>query len=345
MSGSSKSLGRTKIPDASGEKGKMHATAADDERRDDRQVVNDEHVIPGRWQVVATMAALTSAFLWSYWPTLKELVDAWKHQPDYSHGWLVAPAAAYFLWQRRADCPRVSCQWAWGGLALVVASLVIRVIGSLWFLTPLAGWSIPLWLAGACWFLGGGALARWAMPGIAFLVFMIPLPFRSESLLSGPLQAIAARWSGFALQCLGEPVIREGNVLVIGDQRVAVAEACSGLRIFISIVALAFAFLLLTRISRRVKIGLLIAVLPIALVTNAARIVVTAWLQVHGPSESARHFSHDAAGWLMLPFALALMAATVAYCERLAVPTYVTSAASALKDARMPSGRGRQTNA
>ena len=40
------------------------------------------------------------------------------------------------------------------------------------------------------------------------------------------------------LQCLGEPAIAEGNVVLINDSRLLVAEACSGLRIFVSILGL-----------------------------------------------------------------------------------------------------------
>src|SRR5688500_5451186 len=43
-----------------------------------------------RW---AATAAMTAAFVWSYWPVLVELWAAWERVPDYSHGYLVAPVA------------------------------------------------------------------------------------------------------------------------------------------------------------------------------------------------------------------------------------------------------------
>lgn len=283
-----------------------------------------------RQQKLLVASAVGAAFCWSYWPTLGQFIHAWQTQPDYSHGWLVVPVAAYILWQRRAECPAPSHQRAWLGLVMLLVSLAMRVAGSLWFLNPLAGWSIPVWTAGACLLLFGWPVLRWGWPAIAFLVFMIPLPFRSETLLSTPMQAVATRLSCFALQCLGEPAIREGNVILLGEHKIAVAEACSGLRIFISIVALAFGFLLLIRKPARVNAGLVLALLPIALATNALRIVVTAWLQGHISGEAAHRFSHDAAGWLMMPVAAAMMAATVVYCERLFVAVAVTAPRDAL---------------
>src|SRR5438477_38409 len=36
--------------------------------------------------------------LWAYWPTIADLVSTWNREPDYSHGYLVAPLAVGFLW-------------------------------------------------------------------------------------------------------------------------------------------------------------------------------------------------------------------------------------------------------
>ena len=54
---------------------------------------------PGRMPELAFAGLiLAAAFVWAYWPTLVQLVDAWNREPDYSHGFFVAPLAIYFLW-------------------------------------------------------------------------------------------------------------------------------------------------------------------------------------------------------------------------------------------------------
>ena len=80
------------------------------------------------------------------------------------------------------------------------------------------------------------------MPAIVFLVFMVPLPYRVEGLFRQPLQRLATEASCWSLQSLGLPALAEGNVIAIGDVRLEVAQACSGLRIFVSIIALAAAY-------------------------------------------------------------------------------------------------------
>jgi hypothetical protein len=76
---------------------------------------------------------------------------------------------------------------------------------------------------------------------------MIPLPFRLETMLSLPLQRVATDVSCWVLQCLSQPALAEGNTILLNDFRFEVAQACSGLRIFVGIAALAFAFIVIVR--------------------------------------------------------------------------------------------------
>ena len=73
---------------------------------------------------------------------------------------------------------------------------------------------------------------------------------------------------------IGEPALAVGNTIVVGDHQLEVERACSGLRIFVGIAALAYAYVVLVRRCWWEKCLLLIAVVPIALISNAARIVV-----------------------------------------------------------------------
>lgn len=273
---------------------------------------------------------LAAIFFWCYWPVLVDLVRAWDHQPDYSHGYLVVPIAGYFLWTRRERRPRVSRRYAWIGLVVVCLAVAGRVAGALWYVDAVQGWSIPLWVAGAGWFLGGWPLVRWSLPAVLFLGFMIPLPYGAERLLSLPLQQAATQLSCFLLQCLGQPAIAEGNVVLLNDLQLEVAQACSGLRIFVSIVALAFAFSVLISKPWWIKAGLFLAIVPIALLVNALRIAATGLLHIFISGEVAQSFSHDAAGWLMLPVAAALMGAWIWYLGRLILEVETVSAGELL---------------
>lgn len=267
----------------------------------DDAIVREASRLNVRW-----LLALVVATVWSYWPTLVELAETWEREPDYSHGYLVLPLFAFFLYLRRDLFPTV-LRPSWIGLIVILASMGLRFIGGWYFLTPLDGWSIVLWTAGAALCLGGWPLLRWSLGPTLFLLFMVPLPFRMETLVSQPLQRIAAEFSAFLLRCLGQPAFASDTTLLVGNNVLEVEQSCSGLRIFVGIFALACGYLIAFRRELWEAVLLLISAVPVALAANAARIVVTALLYQHFTEDAAHKFSHDVAGWLMIPLAAALL--------------------------------------
>jgi exosortase len=257
------------------------------------------------------------AFLWAYWPTLVEMVRQWIQQPDYSHGFLVLPISLFFLWSKRsqisADQVRPSI---YGALLLLLASL-LRVAAGAFYLGPLDGWTIPLWIAGVTWLLFGRRVLRWSLASIVFLWFMVPIPFSAETWLSVPLQSIATKVSSTSLLMLGQPALAEGNTIWIGDHQLFVEEACSGLRIFVGIFALATAFVLFSRWTWWQKALALAAALPVAIVANAFRIVAIGILYQLVSSDAAKHFNHGLSGVVSILLAAAIFWIFLVYLDHL----------------------------
>ncbi len=265
------------------------------------------------WLRVCAALVLAGAFVWCYWPTFGSLVDAWLNVPDYSHGFLVVPLAVYFAWARRSRMPAFSPHIQLGGLILIAVSVAMRIFGASIHWEAFDGWSMVPWIAGTVWMLAGWRVLGWSLPSIVFLVFMVPAPYRIERWLSYPLQTVATQASCWILQVLGQPAFPEGNTILFGDYHLEVAEACCGLRIFIGIVALGYAFVVLVRSSWWLRCVVLLSVLPVALASNVTRIVATALLYQYVSGETAQKFAHDAAGWLTIPLAAILFLAVSLY--------------------------------
>ena len=136
-------------------------------------------------------------------------------------------------------------------------------------------------------------------------------------MLGVPLQNISTKISLFVLQCLGQPAIAEGTTISLGAHTLEVARACSGMRIFFGIAALAYAFILLFQRPFWTKLMLVVAILPITLVSNSVRIVSIGLFMQLGMDETARHLGHDLAGMLMIPLAAGLFALTLFYLDKL----------------------------
>ncbi len=282
--------------------------------------VSQPPIVPGKefWPRLAAVGGLLgAAFLWSYWPTLCGLVNMWNHVQDYSHGYLVAPLAVFFLWARRDRMPAPATGLAWPGLVLVAISVAMRFAGAWYYLEFLDGWSILPWVAGVIWLFLGRAFVWWSLPSVAFLLFMVRIPFSAELALSLPLQTVATRMSCWVLQMLGQPALAEGHTIFLGEHTLEVEQACSGLRIFIGIGALAFAYVVIVRRTWWEKALLLASVVPIALIANATRVVVTGLLFQYVSGEAAHKFSHDAAGLAMIFYAAGLFALVLWYLGKL----------------------------
>ncbi len=286
------------------------------------------------WNVVA-IAIVAASFAWAYWPTLVGLVATWNREPDYSHGFFVVPLAILILWMRRRQFPGLSGRLAWGGLGLIAISIVIRMLSAAYYLSAADGWSILAWVGGTVWFLCGWPVLRWCMPSVIFLAFMVPLPFRMEHALSRPLQHAATEMSCWVLQCLGQPALAENNIILLGDLRMEVEQACSGLRIFVGVVALAFVYVVLVRRAWWQRAVLLVSIIPIALVANVTRIVATSLLFQRFSGASAQQLIHEYTGYVMVPYAAALFALVLWYVGALAPTIYVADAGDVARRQRV----------
>jgi exosortase len=257
--------------------------------------------------LIASVVALSMILFWSYWPTFVDMADRWKNDPQYSHGYLVPLFAIAYLLFRLNQVDLGKMQPSCWGIALLLAGVAFRYTGTYFYylwLDPLA--LIPC-LGGIFLLLGGRRLFRVALPSIVFLFFMIPLPYSLESALRAPLQRVGTLASTYLMQTIGLPAISTGNIVVVNEFKIGVVEACSGLRMLMVFFALSTAVAFLIQRPNWERIVVIFSSIPIALISNIARITVTGILYVTVSSEWADYVFHDLAGWLMMPFALFLL--------------------------------------
>ncbi len=268
---------------------------------------------------IAGLLLLATGFM-LFGTDFSALVEAWIREEDYSHGFLVIPMALVLLWMRRDSFPEASQAPAWFGLILLGAALMLRFAGHMLFLGPLLGWGMVLWIAGSVWLLCGLRIFLWALPGIVFLLFMVPLPFRAEQLLATPLRSIATSVSTYILQVFGQPAVAEGNIIRIGDNELEVAQACSGLRMLVSIAAVTYIVGAIVQRAWWEKALLALCILPVAILANSLRIASTGFAYQFMDGETARHYTHDIAGYLTIPLAGLILIGLVTYWTNLVMP-------------------------
>ncbi|MSR52903.1 MAG: exosortase/archaeosortase family protein [Gemmataceae bacterium] len=254
--------------------------------------------------------ALLGILGWVYWPTMRELYETWTTSPEYSHGLLVPFFAAYLLLKRK-PANAVGQPWPILGFSTLLLAIGMRLIGSATSFLPIEGLSLVLCVASLVMIAGGKAGVARFWPPIVFLLFMIPLPYEASRMLGAELQKIATIASTFLLQCFGQPAIAEGNRILVRDVTLNVVEACSGLRMLMTFAAFSVAAAFVMERHWIVKGLVLASTVPIALLTNVLRIVVTGlahvWLQDSASKGKVLDFIHDFNGWMMMPVGLTFL--------------------------------------
>ena len=258
---------------------------------------------PFGWQgllLVAVMAAL-------YAPVLRGLVEQWYNEPDYSHGFLVPLISVYLIWRRRDKLRLVPQHPSFWGMVLVIASIGFLVLGSLGAELFLSRISLVGTICGLLiYFCGTSMLRAMAFP-IAFLLFAIPIPVIIYNEIVFPLQFVASRFATWTLETLNLfPIMREGNVLIIPGMSLEVVEACSGIRSLMSLLALAAAYGYMVERSVPVRWLLIVAMFPLAIISNGTRVMITALMANYIGPKAAEGFMHEFSGWVIFVVATAL---------------------------------------
>jgi exosortase len=265
---------------------------------------------------IALAAAL--AFFVLYRDVIAGLVRDWMTDGNYSHGLLVAPIAVLIAWHRRrafAAAPREPNLWGFVLAAAGTALLAAGTLGAEFFTARISMLGV---IAGVVWFVWGTRHLRLAAFPLSLLLLTIPLPEIILNHVTLPLQALAARAGEFALAAMNIPVLREGNVIVLATGSLEVAEACSGIRSLMSLVALAVAYGYTTGARTPIRMLLACAAVPIAVIANAVRVAGTGIAASRFGAEAAEGFFHMFSGWLMFVLAFGLLVATHRLATRFA---------------------------
>jgi exosortase len=315
---------------------KRHAFSEDTKQVEvgDASAKSQETASPAKaeysWPFALAIAVIGLSTWFLYGNTFRELEYQWRTEADYSHGYLVPLLSLWLLYSRREVFPGFARQLSWSGVGLLVLAITLRTLGRLFYMEFLEGWSVVPWLAGCLCLLAGRSVLWWALPALLFLLFMVPLPYQLETVLSWKLQSLVTMLSSAFLRVLGFPAVAEGHTIWMGQSQMLVEEACSGLRIFVGMAAFAFFWATLIQRAWIDKAVIIAAVIPLAIVANTVRSIVICisyyWLDGRLADEV-----HDWAGLFMILLAAGLIWLVKEYWERVYRPVWVSIPANRLK--------------
>jgi len=263
----------------------------------------DNHRRDAALRAGAVMALAVGVFA----PVLYYMALTWKLVADYSHGFLVAPLAVYFAWERlpRLKKAPIDPSW-WGLLPLALGSLALMV-GRLGVELMSMRVAFVLTLIGIVLMTLGRSIFRILAFPLLFLFLMVPLPQSLVNIVAFPLQLIAADIAVDSLYYLDIPALREGNIIHLAHTKLFVAEACSGLRSLMALGTLGVVFAYFFRKNLVERLVLIVSTVPIAILVNSFRVGLTGFLTYRYGEEAANGAIHQLEGFFTFGLATALL--------------------------------------
>ena len=242
----------------------------------------------------------------AYLPILIRMASQWTNDDDMGHGFFVPAIAGYIAWQRKEELAKLRPEPNWLGLVVMLVAMLqmmLGILGAELFLQRSA-FVGSVW--GATLLLGGWPYVKKLALPLLMLPLMVPIPAVIYNQITFPLQLFASAVAENALSLIGIPVLRDGNVLELANQKLSVVEACSGIRSLLSLTFLSLVYGYFSDESLLVRWAIFIASIPIAVAANAFRVSATGVLSEYNP-ELAQGFFHTLEGGVSFGFAFALM--------------------------------------
>jgi exosortase len=249
-----------------------------------------------------------------YWPIVRDLLHVWSEDPNYSHGFLVAPFALGVVWWKRDSLAAAVAPGSWWGAVILVAGLVVLVAGTAveavgsgrggLFVKAVS--IVPVAI-GATLFVAGRRVAAALLFPVLYLLFMVPLPVGVFAMLTLPLQLYASSAATVALELAGILAMREGNLIHLSGLTMGVTEACSGIRSLLTLGAGGVALTWLLHHRWWQHAVLVASIVPLALVMNVLRISGTGVIAALFSPAIAEGFFHSFSSWLIITIASALL--------------------------------------
>jgi len=265
--------------------------------------MNSEPLLPEIWRApLMYLAAAWIGLIVVFFPDWSAMAGQWWGSSTYNHILLIPPILGWLIAQRRHEVLRLTPVGWWPGLVVFAAA------GLFWLLGDFAGLSLVRQLAvvvmaqaSLAVIMGPQVVAGLLFP-LFYMLFLVPvgdemIPF---------LQTLTARLTMVFLGTAHIPATIEGVFITTPAGYFEVAEACSGVKFLIAMVAYGalVANVCFVRWARRAAFLAVSVVVPI--IANGLRAFGTIWIAGWYGIRFASSFDHVFYGWVFFAVVMAL---------------------------------------
>jgi len=258
------------------------------------------------WKRHAVMlAGAWAALLLLFHHDAADLLRIYWTNTTFGHCLFVAPVIGWLVWQRRRELADVVPSGWWPGLALVGAGGVSWVVGEAAGVALFRHAGLVLMLQGAVVSVLGPNVARALLFPLFYMLFLVPF----GDFLEGPLQDITVRMVMPLLHLSGVPASVDGVLISTPNGYFEIAEACSGAKFLIAMVAYGVLVANVCYVSWKRRIAFLTMAMLVPVIANGLRAFATIYAAWWTSVEQATGFDHIVYGWVFFGLVMVVVLA------------------------------------
>jgi len=252
---------------------------------------------------LARLALAWAALIWLFRADWAEMAGQWWNSSTYNHILLIPALVIWLVWQRSAELEKIEPRGWWPGLLLASGAVFVWVLGAFaGFSTLRQIGAVVLLIASALGMLGPRVGAGLLFP-MGYMLLLVPVGDEFVPLL----QLVTARITIAFVQLSGIRATVDGVFIDTPAGLFEVAEACSGVKFLIAMLALGLLAANTCFVSWRRRTLFLAACIMVPVLANGIRAWGTIFLAQYVGAEAATGFDHIVYGWVFFAFVVAVM--------------------------------------
>nr|WP_235530335.1 exosortase A [Sphingomonas sp. Leaf62] len=246
------------------------------------------------------LGGLWAALLLIFRRDVGDVVDIWWNSTTYGHCLFVPPIIGWLVWQRRREVLALQPGAWWPGLAIVVVGGLGWLVGEAAAVALFRHVGLVMLLQGAVVTLLGPRGARGLLFPLAYMVFLVPF----GDFMEPWLQSVTVALTMPILHALGVSASVDGVLITIPNGYFEVAEACSGAKFVIAMIAYGALVANVCYVAPGRRAAFMAMALVVPVLANGVRAAATIYAAHLTSVAAATGFDHIVYGWVF--FALTM---------------------------------------
>lgn len=290
------------------------------------------------WRTAIVTAILLSllALFW-YRETFNYLIGIWNQleSGNYAHGYLVLLISVYLIYDRRSQLKQLTPEASYSAVILIIPAGILWLAASIVAVEVVQSVALLMLIMAIVWASFGTQVARVLAFPVLYIIFALPVWFP----LSPLLQNVTADAVFSLIRVIDIPALRENNMIILSSGRLAIEEACSGLRYLLASLTLGtlYAYLNYQTLHSRVLVVLVSA--GAAILANIIRVFIIVYLAYETDMKHPLVADHLTFGWYIFSGVIFILLVIDLLIHKVSAKSEVTVTDDIKSEVRSRSGK------